>query len=336
MLFKDLEFHNVEEILPSGEGYRLHRFPRQVREGLGEGNSTYGRYIGQLTTGCEIRFVTDGDRVQLALSSFDVDGVIHVFRGDFKYATYRVEAGKVNHFMLTKSPQFEALPAPYKAGQFSPNVWRILSGHDFGLTFVDIESFGYKLRPPLPEEKPDKTLLVYGTSITHGACAAAYTLAYSQYLGRLLGCQILNKGMGGSCMNERVVADYFAGGLSFDAALLENEVNMGEAMAEAYARNGGYLLDRLALSDPIRPIWAVTAYPNASLSGADPINPLVKKPFVNDDALRRMAANYPNVHLIEGDAVLTDFTGLQCDLIHLNDYGHIQVAQQLARIIGRL
>lgn len=123
---------------------------------MGEGNSTYGRYICQLTTGCEIRFVTEGDRVQLSLSSFDVDGFIHVFRGDFKYATYRVEAGKVNHFMLTKSPQFEALPAGYKRGRFSPDVWRILSGHDFGLTFVDIEPFGYRLRPPLPEEKPDQ------------------------------------------------------------------------------------------------------------------------------------------------------------------------------------
>ena len=335
MLFKDLEFHNVEEILPSGEGYRLHRFPRQAREQMGEGASTYGRYICQLTTGCEIRFVTEGDRVQLSLSSFDVDGFIHVFRGDFKYATYRVEAGKVNHFMLTKSPQFEALPAAYKRGRFSPDVWRILSGHDFGLTFVDIEPFGYRLRPPLPEEKPDKTLLVYGTSITHGACAAAYTLAYSQYLGRLLGCEILNKGMGGSCMNEAAVADYFAS-LGFDAVLLENEVNMGTAMAEEYARNGAYLLDRLAVSHPDCPIWAVTAYPNASLSGADPSDPCVKKPFVNDDALRKMAAGYPNVHIIEGDTVLTDFTGLQCDLIHLNDYGHIQVAQRLAQLIGPL
>lgn len=43
--------------------------------------------------------------------------------------------------------------------------------------------------------------------------------------------------MGGSCMNEAAVADYFAG-LSYDAVLLENEVNMGEAMAEEYARNG--------------------------------------------------------------------------------------------------
>lgn len=31
--------------------------------------------------------------------------------------------------------------------------------------------------------------------------------------------------------------------------------------------------------------------------------------------------------------MLTDLTGLTCDMIHLSDYGHIQVATNLARAL---
>jgi len=337
MIFQNMEFHNVAEIVPSGLGYRLHRYPQNVRERMGGDKGGYGRYISQLTTGCEMRFVIDGDRFQISLSSFDCEGLVHVFRGDYKYGTYRIETGKVTHIQIGADPNFDQLPSGARKGCFAPQVWRIVSGHDFGLTFVDMQTFGYTVRPPRADEKPAKTLLAYGTSITHGACATSYPLCYTQYLARLLGCDVLNKGMGGSCGNEPEVADWFASGeLAYDAILLENEVNMGEAQIEAYERNTAYLLKTITAARPDCPIYAVTAYPNGSLAGADPDNPCVKKPFKNDEALRRIAANYPSVRIIEGHEIMDDFTLLQCDLIHLNDYGHIRVAQQLAQRIGKL
>lgn len=337
MIFQNMEFHNVAEIAPSPMGYKLYRFPRKVCDNMGEGTFTYGRYISQLTTGCEIRFVTEGDRFQFSFSSFDCDGMIHVFRGDYKYATYRIETGKVTHVMINADPEFSNLPSGARTGNFAPNVWRIQSGHDFGLTFVEAEHFGYSVRPPRPDEKPAKTLLAYGTSITHGACATSYPLSYTQYLGRLLHCDILNKGMGGSCMNEFTTADWFAGDdLKYDAILLENAVNMGEKAIEAYERNTAYLLKTLTRAHPDCPIYAVTAYPNSNLAGPDPSNPCVKREFKNDVALRRIASEYPSVHIIEGHEILDDFTLLQCDLVHLNDYGHIHVAQRLAERIGKI
>lgn len=335
MIFQNLEFHNVEEIEETKIGYRLHRFPRMVREHLGsvEGGSTYGRYIADLTTGCEIRFVTSGDRVLLSLSSFDEDGVIAIYRGDFKVGYRRIEAGKVNPIMLESPAGFDQLNPAYKKGDFAPDVWRIMSCHDFGLVFCAIETFGQTVRPPKPDEKPQKKLLAYGTSLTHGAAAQSYPVSYINYLARLLHVDLFNKGMGGSCMNECAVADYIAASDDWDALFLENMTNMGDGMAEQYEKQTAYLLDTVTRAHPDKPIFAVTMYPLGYMTGPDPENPLVKKGFVLDDILRRLVKDYPNVTLIEGDTLLTDFRNLMTDLVHMNDFGHIQVAENLAKVI---
>lgn len=334
MIFENLEFHNVEEVEQTGIGYRLHRFPRSVREKLGdvEDGSTYGRYIADLTTGCEIRFVTSGDRVLLSLSSFDEDGMIAIYRGDFKVGYRRIEAGKVNRIMLESPVGFDRLNPVYKKGDFDANVWRIMSCHDFGLTFCAIETFGQTVRPPKPEEKPRKKLLAYGTSLTHGAAAQAYPVSYINYLARLLHVDLINKGMGGSCMNECAVADYIAESNDWDALYLENMTNMGEGMAKQYEEQTKYLLDRVCGAHPDKPVFAVTQFPLGYALDPNEDHP-VKREFALDPILRRLAAEHPNVTVIEGDTLLTDFRNLMTDLVHFNDFGHIQVAENLAKVI---
>ncbi len=54
-------FHNVEVLERKGmvPGVLLQRFPEQVRLGLGQGDHERGRFFAQVSTGCELRFVTD-------------------------------------------------------------------------------------------------------------------------------------------------------------------------------------------------------------------------------------------------------------------------------------
>lgn len=344
MIYRNMEFHNVAEVEETPLGCRIHRYPKQVRDTMGEGDRTYGRYVSHTTTGCEIRFVTEGDRTLISLSSIDEDGYVQIYRGDFRYYTgyvysYPVKKGQVTHIMLQNSPGFEQLDGKFKRGAFSSDVWRIMSDINFIMTFQDVETFGYKIRPPRPDEVPEKTLLCYGTSLTYGACATAQSISYVQMLGRLLECNILNKAMGGSCMNEKAVADYFASGAEhFDAVLLENAVNMS-GMDEAYEKNAGYLLDKLSQTYPNMPIYCVTAYPNSSIVGGDRPYPCVKKQdvsegnFRGDEIMRRLASRHANCHIIEGHEMLDKFTDLTVDLVHLSDYGHIRVAEHLAKVI---
>ena len=346
MIYKNLELHNVADVRESGNGLRLYRYPKALCDSMGCAalKSTYGRYVSQTTTGCEIRFVTEGDRALISLSSIDQDGYVEVYRGDFRYYTgytyiYPVKKGQVTHIELIKAPGFEALDPSLKRkkGGFSSDVWRIMSDINFTMTLVDFEDYGFAVRPPRPDEAPEKTLLCYGTSLTYGACASSQSICWCQLLGRMLNVNLLNKAMGGSCMNEAGVADWFASpDCRFDALLLENAVNMG-GYAEEYEQRCAYLLDRMAEKKPNIPIYMLTCFPNSGVSAPGCASPVVKKTDIEasgnlktDAVIRRLAARHPQITLIEGADMVTDFTGLTCDLIHLSDYGHIEAATNLA------
>lgn len=346
MIFQNMDFHNVAEIQENKLGYRLYRFPRALCGQMGEGESRYGRYVSQTTAGCELRFVLEGDRAMLSLTSVDEDGYVQIFRGDYAYYrgytySFPVKKGEVTHILLENSKSFAQLDPRLRRGSFSADVWRVLMDINCTIAFVDLESYGFPVRPPRPEEVPEKTLLCYGTSLTYGACATAHAVSYVQLLGRLLGCNVLNKAMGGSCMNEKGVADFFASGFhAFDGVLLENGVNMS-GMAEAYEKNAGYLIGALARAFPQKPIYCVTAYPNSSLVRLEGEGncavPCVKDPdcaYEGDRILRRLAAQYPNCRLIEGGEIMDRFTDLTCDLVHMSDYGQIRTALNLSKVIS--
>ena len=107
--------------------------------------------------------------------------------------------------------------------------------------------------------------------------------------------------------------------------------------AEEYERRCAYLLDRMAEKKPHIPIYMLTCFPNSGVSAPGCASPVVKKAdaeasgnLKTDAVIRRLAARYPQATLIEGADMVTDFTGLTCDLIHLSDYGHIEAATHLA------
>ncbi len=345
MIYENFELHNVAEVSQRPSGLRMYRFPKAACDSMNLGAHIYGRYVSQTTTGCEIRFVTEGDRAIISLSAIDQDGYVQIYRGDFRYYTgytytYPVKKGQVTHIELVKAPNFEALDPSLKRkeGGFSPEVWRVMSDINFIMTMVDFESFGAKVRPPRPDELPKKTLLCYGTSLTYGACASAQSVCYCQLLGRMLNVNLLNKAMGGSCCNEPMVADYFASDdIHFDALLLENAVNMG-TQYEEYEKRGAYLLDRITAAKPDVPIYMVTSYPHSGTVVPGCACPVTKKSEIassigTDEIIRSFAKKYPQVHLIEGAEMMNDLTSLTCDLIHMSDYGQIMTATNLARVM---
>ena len=68
MIFQNIEFHNVDEIVPCEDGWKLHRAPsgvrRQCSAGL-ENTSAYG-------TGVELRFRIPGDSAAIRLRTVPI------------------------------------------------------------------------------------------------------------------------------------------------------------------------------------------------------------------------------------------------------------------------
>lgn len=91
MLHQNIYFHNVTEleISPQTPGWKLQRFPKEVRYSLEE----KGRTKAVQSNGCELRFVTDAKHVRVMVSSQEADGQVLVFKGDFLHSSHQLKAG---------------------------------------------------------------------------------------------------------------------------------------------------------------------------------------------------------------------------------------------------
>jgi lysophospholipase L1-like esterase len=348
MIHNNIEFFNVAEIetYHGTEGISLQRFPRNVREKLGFKGSEDGRFKAEVSTGCEIRFVTSSSTVRITLSSKETNGDILVYNGDFFHSLHRLEAGHIKTLHLNKNKMFNELSEEaFNETRFSKDVWRIVIGRGvfamdiFSVIFYNIETFGHEIRAPKEAEVPALKWLAYGSSITHGSGATVNHNTYIQQAARRLGVDVLNKGIGGSCYCEPEMADYLSNIKEWDFATLEIGVNMRGLFTEAeFEERSKYLINNILNKNPNKHIILITIFPNSS----DYLkNQSVKTTTNNDDfrkILRKLYQEYSNpyLHLIEGTEILTNFDTLTCDLIHPSDYGHITMGYNLARFLKNI
>ncbi|TVY11435.1 SGNH/GDSL hydrolase family protein [Paenibacillus cremeus] len=343
MVHDKINFHNVEELeqLPGMAGFVLQRYPKKVRDRLGEGYDERGRYVSSMSTGCEMRFVTTSGRVRITLSAPMDEGDIVVYNGDFFHSMHRLQSGRLHTLQLERNEQFaEVTGESLRTGRFSPDVWRIfvsrsyVAGAGFQVVFHHLETFGHPVRPPVSEELPAIRWLAYGSSITHGSGATVNHNSYIQQAARRLGFDVLNKGLGGSCFCEKETADFFTDHQGWDVATLELGVNMrGIFTTEQFAERAHYLVRSMTAAHPGKPVFLITLFPNSSDRLVAGNHILTRANLEFADVLRRLhrELQLPNLHLIEGHDLLPDFSALAADLIHPSDYGHILIGENLAK-----
>jgi len=333
---KDVEFHNVGE-LGKREGYSglfLYRFPANVRKHM----TQLGDVAATNSSGAEIRFCTDAEWGSATLSvhceyPWQAAGKVDLYKGDFFCASYTIQEGRKFTIRLTQPALLRELnDKAFADSHFSPNVWRLVLA-DGIFILHEVNSPGKPVRPPKKEEKPRLRWLAYGSSITNAAPDG-----YVHRAARLLGADVLNKGMCGSCFCERETAEYLARKEDWDFATLELGVNMrGSFKAEEFEKRASEFISIMRKSNKSKPIILLTIFPN--------IDDFRKKP--NDmtacnreyrQALRNIVSKSkdPNLHIIEGDKVLTWFGGLAQDVIHPSPAGHVLMGKNLAELISPL
>ena len=335
MIHNNLEFHNVVEIEQPERWVR--RFPAAVRNEL----SPLGRLVAQDAAGCEIRFVTESTHLRISLSAMasplgpyeQHTQDIAVFNGPFFHSVHRIATSGVSHIQIPdigagQKLKYEALALARRHGfGFALDVWRICLGR-YSAGFHGLDTYGYPVRAPQADEVPRRKWLAYGSSITNGAAPTAHHLSYVYHAARALGVDVLNQGLSGACHCEPAVADYFAARPDWDFATLELGVNMrGSFTAADFRARASSLIQKLTKIG--KPVAIITIFPNSETGTASP-NGKAEAEFcaILRDLVRQ--AGRPNLHLIEGAEILTDFGNLTKDLIHPSDYGHIQMGQNLA------
>jgi lysophospholipase L1-like esterase len=336
VIHKNIEFHNVSELeqIQGLPGLALQRFPASVRHRLGHSTHERGRVVSQVSAGCELRFVTDADTIKVWLSALQEGGDVLIYKGDFFHSTHRLMPGIITTIQLETPARFrEVTPQMLEGSSFSSNIWRIMISNGYTAVFHGIDSLGHDVRPPHKLEVPKVRWLAYGSSITYGAGTTLHHNSYIQQAARRLNVDVMCNGLGGACLCEPTVADFLATREDWDFVTLELGVNMRNMFTpEEFEKRVRYLVGIILEKNPGKPVILITIYPNYAEYLVRENHMVTLRDREYNDVLRRLVTENPSLdlHLIEGDEILTSPSGLCSDLLHPSDFGHILMGQNLA------
>ncbi len=219
----------------------------------------------------------------------------------------------------------------FAKARFAPTVWRVVAN---GATVVyhDVDGVGAPIRPPIPVEKPGTRWLAYGSSITNA------TPGYVEHAARHVGVDLYNKGLSGSCLCEPEVAAYLAEAEEWDVATLELGVNMrGGFSADQFESRARALIETIRSKAEARPMVLIDIFPNSDDYLIEP-GPNTAKNRGFRAALKRIHKEIadPTLQYVDGDRILTSFSGLSADLIHPSKDGHQLMGRNLAEVLREL
>lgn len=333
MIVDNVEIHNsgALESMPGLNGMGLARIPADVRNRMNH----RARFVGMDSVGCELRFVCDAPNVDVYLTyskpEFADNAEVRIYKGNYLCSTVPVTPGVHSSIRLIEPPAFATVRREtIDAEGFSSKVWRVCMNRGGTCCFHGINSHGYAVRPPAADEKPRLKWLAYGSSITNSSLDG-----YPHVAARLLKVDVQNKGLSGACHCEPEMADWIASSCEWDFLTCEMGVNMrGSFTPEQFRERVDYLLRKVTSAHPGKPIVAINIFPNnlsedrvLDRQGIGTESEIAFNRIVRE-LVKEIAA--PNLHLIEGRDILTDFTGLSGDLLHPSTFGHSIMGFNLA------
>lgn len=174
-MFENVELFNVAEAKKVQNGYALNRFPEKLQGKI----NPFGSMVASYSCGCEIRFVKEEAKqvVRVNFIAENGDCNVVVYRGDRPQGVYTAKKGEFFSVDIGDCPTDAVnIPEYFKNDLYDHNVVRIVFQAS-RIILCGIETFGRKIRPPKNEELPKRTMLAYGSSITHGSnsVGAPYT-----------------------------------------------------------------------------------------------------------------------------------------------------------------
>jgi len=330
MIYRNIEFYNVEEIFEKSNGLQLSRIPERVREKLNDN----AKIRAIMPAGCELRFNLKSEKAKIVVkASMEIvqrAGICEIYFGDFFYNWYFVNENPA--VIEIEYPQnLEKLKQLKKEKnlKFDPSVVRIILPHLVDLRIVDIEG---EFESPQKNQVPEKKFLSYGSSITHGGFSIVPTYTYVAKTAYILGIDALNLGFGGGAHLEKEIADYIAERDDWDFATFELGVNMVSGFeVEEFKRRVDYFIEKIVSKNPEKYLFFMDIFPYHM----DFDNQEKQKKFRNIVKNKVEEINKKNVIHISGFEILKDVRGLMTDRIHPSSHGFEEMGYNLASILKK-
>ncbi len=334
MVFKNTEFHNVEELIEEKDkgGYRIARLPKSLITKLNPlaQNSAY------YTCGCELRFNLHSDEAIIYLRRDPCNpdimpyGMVEVWQGDYQ-GRYQISPQPVGQdktaiHVKNMNPKEISLLHNKEQQLFDPILYRVFIPYDWGHVICGIEG---DISLPKSYQVPKKTLLSYGSSITHGAGSSMPTSGYAFCLARKLGMDLRNLGMAGAAHMDEAMAEYIAK-QKWDIAILELGINVTDWTMKAFEEKARNFIHTIASAHPDRPIYCISMF----TSYADFIIPEQIQGMRKVLHLIVEELKLPLLHYVDGSKCLPDLTGLTSDALHPSNAGMASIAEYLYQQIN--
>ena len=324
MIFQNIDFHNVAEMTPEDDGWRMWRVPADVREKL---NENARLRTAAYTTGVELRFKLKGESADIHLRTLPAQEapVAYLYYGSIQGGwdhSSRVIGTQRTTLHFERPANLERLKAISQQCHlpFDPEVIRIVLPYT-SCIFMGVDG---EVEPPCKEELPQKTCLCYGSSITHGSLALAAPYTYPFRISQKLGCDYINLGFAGTAHLEKEMAEYIVSRKDWDFATFEMGINMlGEFTEEQFDQRVCDFLN--VLEQDGRPVFLTSIF---GFNGGGQEKAQHFRDSVRKHAEGRFA-------FVDGLELLNNPAMLAQDEVHPTLEGIEQIAQRWAELMKK-
>ena len=327
-----LSFVNTAHVEKTAEGVIPLRFAPEALESMSEGM----RPIARMATGIELQLQGTIRVVEItARCRFD-DGfgmTAEWFRGPHKQLpTVAFAPGSRTPQTFTYKP-WGPLPETDVMRFVFPThceveILRVRVNADAELA-RDFEPYDYRQLP----DALGKRWLVHGDSITQGANVSVPTMTWVDLVARKLGLQAVNLGIGGHGKAEPALAAAIAARDDFDILSLHIGTNaLGD---KGYPERLEGFLKTILAAHPTKPVVLASPILKFSKPGV-PVWSLAGCREAMADVAGRLAKDHPNLVFLPGENLIRRPSSLTSDLVHIDDHGAIEYADNLAPVIARV
>lgn len=334
MIYKNLDIYNIEEIIHNEDGsISWLRLPKNVYDKL---ESEQGKNMAQNSTGVELRFKMSGSKATIRMAVKSGEGCFHIYRGSVQggwadHEVHKCVKTQPQDFVIDASEDKEKLKimSEKNKSQWNSEVIRII--FDRG-NFKIFDVTG-DIQPPEKQDLPEKSLMCYGSSITHGSNSIDMSHSWASVLAHNINYDVKNKGMAGSCFMEPRFADYIAAEgakNNWDILTLELGINvLGWEESKIYERVE-YIIKTVAEANKEKPIFVISPFYHCGETFDKNDRTHIWRNIISETVAK---LGYSNVTYINGLDLLGDITLISADFVHPNIYGVAQIAERLTKII---
>ncbi len=339
MIYKNIEIHNVAELDYNEDGsVSWKRVPDFVMKNM---DSESAHSVVENSTGVELRFVIKGESVTIRMSTYENNpesfNTFHVYRGGIQggWKDHEIHChvtGEVQDFIIKKSenPEHLRIMTDKSGLDWDSEVVRVIFDRGKYKIFDIIGD----VEPPAKEQCPEKTLLAYGSSITHGSNSIDMSHSWVSVTAHNLNMDARNLGMAGMCAMEPEMAEYIASEGekgNWDVAIMELGINVLHWEDGKIYERVENIIKQVAGRNKEKPVYVISPFYYCG-EGFNENDNAPKWRRIISEIIGRL--NFRNVTYINGLDVIGDMSYISADEVHPNIYGVQRIADYLTDILS--